>query len=335
MSRIFNHKRMLALLMAVMFTASLCACTSSDNTETTATTASAKYSIGVIISYDDVDSEHIYQGFSSSFTDKGYYQSEFHSVSIVNCDGDKDKCKEAAEQFVSDGVSLIFAIGEPAAVAAAKATDTIPVIFAGVTDPIEAGLLKSCEKPDKNVTGVSDLTPVYMQLQMLTQLLPEAKKISSVYMTTDENSILISTLAQSDAEALGLKYTPCSAASEEQLDTCIKNALEDCDALYLIEDKLTTDNAEKIIKAATKKKIPVISTSEVLLSHGALVTSVPDCNDMGYNAGELALILLKNLRQVGDLSVEYPDACINKINSQAAETFGIDTTILENFKVVG
>ncbi|MBQ8000551.1 MAG: ABC transporter substrate-binding protein [Ruminococcus sp.] len=335
MSRIFNHKRIPALLMAVILTASLCACTSSDNTETTATTAPAKYSIGVIRSYNDTDSEHIYQGFSSAFTDKGYYQSEFHSVSIVNCDGDKDKCKEAAEQFVSDGVSLIFAIGEPAAVAVAKATDTIPVIFADVTDPIEAGLLKSCEKPDKNVTGVSNLTPVFMQLQMLTQLLPEAKKISSIYMTTDENSILISTLAESDAETLGLDYTPCSAASEEQLDTCIKNALEDCDALYLIEDKFTTDNADKIIKAATKKKIPVITTSEVLFSSGALATSVPDCTDMGYNAGELALILLKNLRQVGDLSVEYPDVCINKINSQAAETFGIDTATLENFKVVG
>lgn len=317
-------KRILALIMAVVLTASLCACSSDAVQETQPSTSPAKYSIGVIQSYDDASSEHTYQGFAAAFKDKGYYQSEFHTLSFVNCNGDKDKCKEAAEQFVSDGVSLILAIGEPAAKAAAKATDTIPVIFTGVDDPIEAGLLKSCEKPDKNVTGVSDLTPVYEQLEFLKILCPEAKKVSSIYKSTDENSILISTLAQNGAEELELDYSPFTAGSKEQLDTCIDNALEDCDVLFLIEDELTKANAEKIVKAANKKKIPVISSSEELLSAGCLGTSVPDYTDMGYNAGELALILLKGLRQVSDLSVEYPDVCINKINPNTAERFGIN-----------
>ncbi len=324
MLRTSEIKRIIALIMAVLLTASLCACGSDDVQQTESTTSPAKYSIGVIQSYDDASSEHSYQGFASAFRDKGYYQSEFHTVSFVNCNGDKDKCKETAEKFVSEGVSLIFAIGEPAAKAAAKATDTIPVIFTGVQDPIEAGLLKSCERPDKNVTGVSDLTPVYEQLEFLKVLLPEAKKVSSIYMSTDENSILISTLAQNGAEALELDYSPYTAGSKEQLDTCIKNALEDCDVLFLIADKLTKANADKIVKAANKKKIPVVSSSEELLTSGCLATSVPDYTDMGYNAGELALILLKDLRQVSDLSVEYPDVCINKINPQVAESFGIN-----------
>lgn len=330
MTRIFEIKRIIALGLAFLLTFSLFACATSDVEETVPTTIPAKYAIGVIQSDDDALSQHTYQGFTSAFTDKGYYQTEFHSLSVINCNGDKDKCKDAAEKFVSDGVNLIFAIGEPAAVAAAKATDTIPVIFTGVSDPIEAGLLKSCETPDKNVTGVSNLTPVYKQLEFLSQLLPDAKKVSSIYMTTDENSILISTLAQSDAETLGLDYTSFTASSNEQVDTCIKNALEDCDVLFLIEDKITKKNADKIIKAANKKKIPVISTSESLLSSGCLATSVPDYTDMGYNAGELALILLKNLREVRDLSVEYPEVCINKVNEKVAADFGIDLTAFDN-----
>lgn len=327
-------KRVLAGAMAIVLTAFACACTADNSQETEPTTAPAKYDIGVIQSFDDASSEHTYQGFSAAFNDKGYYQSEFHSVSVVNCKGDKDKCKEAAERFVSEDVNLIFAIGEPAAVAAAKATDTIPVIFSGVTDPIEAGLLKSCEKPDKNITGVSDLTPVFEQLSLVIKLVPKAKKISSVYMATDENSILLSTLADTAAQSLALDYTAYTATDEKQIDTCVDNALKDCDVLYLIEDKLTREHADAIIKAANKKKVPVISSSEALLSSGCLATSVPDYSDMGYNAGELALIILKNLRNVSDLSVEYPDVCIDKVNAQVAESFKIDETTLEGMTIV-
>lgn len=328
--RLSRLKRMLSFgLIAVIF-ASMCACNSGLPEETQPPTEPAKYSIGVIQSFDDASSEHTYQGFTTAFTDKGYTRSEFHSLSIVNCKGDKDKCKEAAEKFVSEGVSLIFAIGEPAAKAAAKATDTIPVIFSGVTDPIEAGLLKSCEKPDKNVTGVSDLTPVAEQLALINKLLPDAKKVSSLYMTTDENSILLSTLAKSSAESLSLEYTAFTAGDENQLDSAVDNALDDCDVLYLIDDKLTSEHADEIIKAANKKKVPVISSSEALLVNGALATSLPDYTDMGYNAGELALIIIKNLRAVSDLSVEYPDVCKDKINAKVAESYSIDTSLLEN-----
>lgn len=330
MLRISGFNRITALLTVLALLASLCACTADNNEETEPTTIPAKYTIGVIQSYDDDNSDCTYQGFTEAFTDKGYYESEFHSLIVINCNGDKDKCTQAAEQLVSEGVDLIFAIGEPAAVAAAKATDTIPVIFSGVSDPIEAGLLKSCEIPDKNVTGVSDLTPVYQQLELAKKLLPDAVKVSSIYKITDENSILISTLAQSSADNLGFDYSAFTAGNDKQLDSCIENALKDCDLLFFIEDELTTENAEKIIQAATKKKIPVISSSEELLAYGCLATSVPDYADLGYNAGELALILLKDLRDVSDLSVEYPDACIDKINSQVAESFGIDTSVLED-----
>lgn len=329
-SRFSYLKRILTLTCAFVLVASMCACNGGALEETQPPTEPAKYSIGVIQSNDDASSEHTYQGFTSAFKDKGYQQSEFHSLSVVNCKGDKDKCKEAAEKFVSEGVNLIFAIGEPAAVAAAKATDTIPVIFSGVTDPIEAGLLKSCETPDKNVTGVSDLTPVAEQLGLINKLFPEAKKVSSLYMTTDENSILLSTLADSNAQLLSLEYTAFTAGDDTQLESAIDNALDDCDVLYLIDDKLTTDHADEILKAANKKKIPVVSSSEALLVKGALATSVPDYTDMGYNAGELALIILKNLREVSDLSVEYPEVCKDKVNVKSAESFGIDTSLLEN-----
>ena len=332
MTKISKHNRIISMLMAMLLVLSLCACASVDVTETqpVTTTPPAKYSIGVIQSYDDVNSEHTYQGFSAAFRDKGYHQTEFHTMSVVNCKGDKAKCKEAAERYVSEGVNLIFAIGEPAAVAAVKATKTIPVVFTGVTDPIEAGLLKSCEKPDKNATGVSDLTPVYEQFAFIKELFPEAKSVSSVYKATDVNSILISTLAQSAADSFELEYSPFTAGSKEQLDSCIENALEDTDVLFLIDDKLTRDNVGKIIKAANKKKIPVISSSESLLSSGCLATSVPDYTDMGYNAGELALILIKDLRSVSELSVEYPKVCVNKINPKVAEAYGIDIETLEN-----
>ena len=100
------------------------------------------------------------------------------TLDIQNAQGDQSNCETIANKLVNEGVDLIFANATPAAQAVAAKTTTIPILITSVTDPATSGLVAANDAPGNNVTGTSDLTPVEQQIQLLTQLLPNAKKIA-------------------------------------------------------------------------------------------------------------------------------------------------------------
>ncbi|MBQ4105061.1 MAG: ABC transporter substrate-binding protein [Clostridia bacterium] len=331
-------KRFLSLALVVLFAVSLCACSKDDDNSSLPTnpiTPTHSYTVAVIQSKDDAENENAYRGFISAFESNAIAVGEGLTVNVTNCEGDKEKAKAAAEQSVKDGVDLIFAIGELAAKAADKATDTIPVIFAGVADPIESGLMTSCETPDKNITGVSDFTPVREQLTLIKTLCPDAKNVSGLYYTSDEDSILVATMAKKEAEEAGLKYTAYTAATKKEYEKALKEALGNGDALYISEDDLIDTYIDEIIKEANNKKIPVFSTTQTLLQKGCVATCYPDYEVIGFHAGELALIVLKDLKPISSLSVMYADEYIAYVSKKTAESFSFDLSVLpENTQII-
>lgn len=318
-------KKIITLILAVFLTLSLLACKPEETKEEeTKPQQQAKFSIGLILSDNTKENESSYRGFVRAFSDKGYVQGDYYSLSFTDCDGSKKKCKETAEKYAKEGVDLIFAVGSKAAYAAKKATSTIPVIFCSVYDPIESKILKSCEKPEANVTGVSDFTPVEEQFAFIRRVLPKTKNVSSLHLSTDANSILITTLAKDAAKAMKFDYTSYSATDTDRLESVLKDALKDADALYICEDELTVANAEMIVKAANKKKVPIFAASDTFMSFGTFATCVPDYEHLGFNAGELALICLKELHPISNISVEYPVKCIGYISQSVADELGIE-----------
>ena len=186
-AKISIYKKIISLLMVVFISSSLFACNSDEGTrEETEAPKEAKFSIGLILSDNTKENESAYRGFVRAFSEKGYAQGDYYSLAFADCDGSKSKCKEIAQKYAQDGVDLIFAVGEKAAYAAKKATSSIPVIFCSVYDPIESKILKSCEKPEANVTGVSDFTPVEEQFAFIRRVIPDAKNISSLHLSTPQ-----------------------------------------------------------------------------------------------------------------------------------------------------
>lgn len=322
-------KIIISLVLVVFSVFSLCACSEGSNDETTPTEP-AKFNIGCIQSDDTTEAELAYEGFIRAFTQKGYVEHDYYDITVVDGENSKKICDDAAKQFVSDGVDLIFTFGELATVSAKNATKDIPIIFCGVYDPIESGILKSCEKPDGNITGVSDFTPAKQQLEFIKKVLPDAKNVNALYMSTDANSILVSTLAKDEAKSLGLDFTTYAVADDKQLDKVISEVFKDADALYLCEDEVTLANADKIIDAANKAKVPILSATDSFMAFGTFATCLPDYEDLGFNAGELALICLKELHPISNISVEYPVKCIGYVSRSVADFLGIKVEAAED-----
>lgn len=135
----------------------------------------------------------------------GYVDGQNIKIDYKNAQGDIPNCTTIAGQFANDNKDLVLAVATQAAQAMASKTKDIPILVTAVTDPADSGLVESNEAPGGNVTGTSDLTPVKEQMELLTQLCPDAKKVALLYCTSEANSKYQIDLAKEEAAKYGIE----------------------------------------------------------------------------------------------------------------------------------
>lgn len=102
-------------------------------------------------------------------------------------------------------------IATPSAQALAATTKNIPIVFTAVTDPVEAKLVKSMDKPTGNVTGLSDLSPIGQHIDLMKELLPNLQTIGAVYNPGEANSVALMTLLKSEAAKRNIQIIESTA----------------------------------------------------------------------------------------------------------------------------
>lgn len=324
---------LLSLILVSLFVFSFAGCSSSEpQNETVPETTAAETTAHIpskhiyIVCSDDTDNGNLaLQGFNEGLISAGLTPGENVKITVgKSADKDKPDYKQQAKDAVAAKPDLIYAVGEKAAKACADATKEIPIIFANIADPIATKLLTSCEKPDKNVTGVSDFIPVYQQLEYAKTLYPKAKKISVIYGEKEETSILISSLIEMESKDLMLSFKSFPAKTEDDVEKAAKDAVKYCDLIYVAKDKVTSADFSEILKAAKEKKLPVFSSTADFVNKGALATSVHDYKNIGIQAANMAVIILEGLKTTNQMPVYYPDICRNIVNKNTAKTLGLE-----------
>ena len=144
------------------------------------------------------------EGIKKALNREGFTEGDNLTIRYQNAYGDFEKCLAITEEFKESDVDLIIATATPAVQAAAAAAKETPVVFAAVTDPRRAGVIKSWDVPGTNVTGVSDLNPVAALLEMLLAIVPDAKKLGVIYNHNEVNSIVQVELSREIAGELGV-----------------------------------------------------------------------------------------------------------------------------------
>lgn len=313
-------KKTLALLLIIVLSLSLFACNSGENTEPTETSTAAPVQKIAVLSHEiDESTQKALDGFISALSANGYTENENYTLTHTDCKAEEELAK-AASALAEDNPDIIYAIGVDAAIAAKGATSKIPVIFSCVNDPVGTKLVQSCEKPEANVTGVCDYSPVFEQIELLASLYPDTTRIGCLYNGADEDSILSANLASGEAQIREIKFTQYPCITESEYNDELAVALEKCDALYLTDDALVKSGLTETLKQAKEKNIPVFAESSELVEQGCLATCITDYRHIGYSAGELAVILLRSLKPVSEIPVEYATDCTVVINSDVQKS---------------
>lgn len=139
-----------------------------------------------IVEHPSLDT--VRKGIIDGLKEAGFEDGKQLKIDFQSAQGEMPIAQQIAQKFVADKKDIIIALATPSAMAAAKATTEIPVIFGTVTDPVGAGLVKSLEKPGTNVTGTSDMTPVKEQLSLFAKLGTKVKSVGMIYNAGEANA---------------------------------------------------------------------------------------------------------------------------------------------------
>ena len=284
------------------------------------------YNIGVLqlVQHDALDASN--EGFFKALDDKGIK----YKVDQQNAAGEPSACQTIAQTLVDNKSDLIFSIATPAAQAVAGITSDIPIVVTAVTDPAASELCESNEKPGTNVTGTSDLTPIKEQMDLLKEILPEAKKVGIIFCSAESNSEIQAAMAREALDALGIEHEDYVVSSSNEIQSVVESSIGKVDALYAPTDNVVAAAMSTVAMIATENKIPVICGEEGMVKEGGLATYGIDYFELGYKAGEMAASILVDGANPADMPIGYLEAaeCKRSINLETAEALGLDVNSL-------
>ncbi len=304
-----------------------------EEATTAAVAADGKlFKIGVIqlVQHEALDSAN--KGFFAALDDAGIE----YEADQQNASGEQANCLTIAEKLVNDGNDLILAIATPAAQAVAGVTEDIPILLTAVTDPAASGLVSDNAEPGVNVSGTSDLTPVKEQIELLQQLLPDAKHIGLLYCSAESNSELQIAMAKEACDAAGITYEEYTVPSSNEIQSVVESMVGKVDAIYTPTDNTMAAGMATVAMVANDNKIPTICGEAGMVNAGGFVTYGIDYYQLGYLAGEQAIDILVNGADIKEIPIGYLPAerCELTVNKTTADILGIDISGLENAVVV-
>ena len=285
------------------------------------------YKIGILQLVQHTALDAANEGFIAALDEAGIQ----YDLDSQNASGDQSACQTVASKFANDKKDLILAIATPAAQAVAGAVTDTPVLITAVTDPAESGLVDDNQKPGGNVTGTSDLTPVKEQIDLLKQILPDAKKVGILYCSAESNSEIQAQMAREAIEAAGMTSQDFTVSSSNEIQTVVQSMVGKVDAIYAPTDNTIAAGMTTVGMVAGDNNLPVICGESGMVDNGGLATYGIDYYQLGYMTGQQAVRILTEGASPADMPIEYlpVEKCELTVNEETAATLGIDVSNLK------
>ena len=328
-------KAVAAVIAAIALTTACSSGTTEETTEeTTESTESTEstgdgttYKIGVLQFTQHAALDKTNEGFIAALDDAGIN----YEIDQQNASNDQSTCQTIAEKLVNDGNDLIYAIATPAAQAVAGLTKDIPVVIAAVTDPAESGLVADNNAPGGNVTGVSDLTPIKEQIDLLKQLIPDAQTIGVLYCSAESNSAIQAEMTREACEALGMEAVDYTVSNTNEIQTVVESMVGKVDAIYAPTDNTIANGMATVGMIASDNGLPVFAGDSGMVEAGGIATYAVDYYQLGYMAGEMAVDILVNGTDPAEMPIGYlpTEKYELTINEDMAAKVGVDVSSLQ------
>ncbi|ELV8715517.1 ABC transporter substrate-binding protein [Vibrio vulnificus] len=280
----------------------------------------AKVAVSQIVEHPALDATR--QGLLDGLKAKGYVEGKNLEFDYKTAQGNPAIAVQISRQFVGENPDVLVGIATPTAQALVSATRSIPVVFTAVTDPVGAKLVKSMEQPGKNVTGLSDLSPVSQHVDLIKELLPNAKAIGVVYNPGEANAVTLVELLKKSAAEKGLKVVESTALKSADVQSATQAIAAKSDVIYAPTDNTVASAIEGMIVAANQAKKPVFGGATSYVEKGAIAGLGFDYYQVGVQTADYVVAILEG-QEPGKLDVKVATGSDLVVNQGTAEKLGI------------
>lgn len=289
------------------------------------------YYIGLLQFTSHPSLDAITQGVIDALEENGYVDGENITLDFQNGQGDQSNLNAMSTRFVTNEADLMIAIATPAALAISNASTDIPIILGAITDPENVGLVESNENPGGNITGVSDMTPIGQQLELIRELQPDAKTIGLLYSSSEDNSILQGEMAAELAAEYGFETVTRTVSSTNEVSQVTQQLVNEVDAIWAPNDNTVASAFPSVLEVSNEAGIPVYPAVDMMVAQGGLATLGLNQYQIGVKTGEMVVELLRGEIETANEPIRVADETDLVINFEAAELLGIE--IPENMSV--
>lgn len=245
-------------------------------------------------------------------------------IDYQNAQGDIPTSVTISQKFVKDKVDLIYAIATPAAQSAKQATNSIPVLFSAVTDPVASELISTMEKPGANVTGTSDASPMDRQLQIFKDLDSSIKKVGIIFNTSEPNSQIQVEMAKELAPSIGLEIVEVGISNINDIPQAVDSIVKKVDALYTITDNMVASAINVVSEKAISNKMITVGGEDSHVAGGILITDGISYYELGKQTAKMAKEILVDGKSPADIPSATATNTKKVFNEKTLEALGLD-----------
>ena len=280
--------------------------------------------IGILDSGTPSSHKVMIDEFQQGLRDLGYVEGKNFLLEVRYAEGKLDRLSELARELVQMKVEVIFTNATPGTVAVKQATSTIPIVFTGVGDRVEAGLVKSFAKPGGNLTGISILSPDLggKRLELLKEAIPGITHVALLWSPSASTTVALKA-TQAAADALRLQVQSLEIRSPDNFagvtDAILKRR---AGAILTNPSPVLGTIRTRVVEFATKNRLPAMYANLQFVEAGGLMAYAHSSVDAYRRAAVYVDKILKGTKPA-DLPVELPTKLELVINLKAAKQIGV------------
>ena len=283
--------------------------------------------ISQFITHQSLDATR--EGFVDELAKQGYVEGENIEIDLQNAQGEQRNLKTISQQL-AESSDVVLAIATPSAQSLANTTQTTPVIFSAVTDPVSAKLVESREHPGGNVTGTSDQSSdaISTQINLIKKVLPKAKTIGILYTQSEPNSVVQKDEAKRLLEEKGFTVVEKTILDSNNVKAAAESLMAEVDMVFVPTDNIISSTMETVKQVSIKYKVPVFGGSTEMIAVGGLYNYGTNYEELGRQTARMLIRILKG-EKPENIAVELPEKLELHTNQEMADALGIDISKLE------
>ena len=274
-----------------------------------------------VLALGNPDPQIFMKEFREGLRELGYVEGQSIQLELRSAGGDANKLAPLAAELVATKANLIVGFQTPAATAAKQATKDIPIVLAGVGDPIGTGLIASLARPGGNITGVSSATAEMGAkiLDLIREMFSSSRRVAVLVNASDPFSKPLLDHIQATAKALNVDIKPVMVHGADQLDAHFEDIAKWPADAIIVQPSLPH---QRVAELAIKHRLPAFAPNAGFPAAGGLLSYG---NDIAATYRQSAAIVDKIIkgRKPADLPVELPTKYWLAINLKTAKAIGV------------